>query len=80
MLLMDGEGTNNYVSIFNIDITKEYQLNKKHSYKILHIIQDEILLVITNNKEGERAFIQLMKKIFLFTINDGEAHRSLTRA
>ena len=80
MLLMDGEGTNNHVSIFNIDITKEYQLNKKHSYKILHIIQDEILLVITNNKEGERAFIQLMKKIFLFTLNDGEAHRSLTRA
>ena len=80
MLLMDGEGTNNYVSIFNIDITKEYQLNKKHSYKILHIIQDEILLVITNNKEGETAFIQLMKKIFLFTLNNGEAHRSLTRA
>ena len=80
MLLMDGEGTNNHVSIFNIDITKEYQLNKKHSYKILHIIQDEILLVITNNKESERAFIQLMKKIFLFTLNDGEARRSLTRA
>jgi hypothetical protein len=80
MLLMNGEGTNNFVSIFNIDITKEYQLNKKHSYKILHIIQEEILLVITNNKEGERAFIQLMKKIFLFTLNDGEARRSLTRA
>jgi len=80
MLLMDGEGTQNLVSIFNIDITKEYQLNKKHSYKILHIIQDEILLVITNSKEGERAFIQLMKKIFLFTLNDGEARKSLTRA
>ena len=80
MLLMDGEGTNNHVSIFNIDITKEYQLNKKHSYKILHIIQDEILLVITNNKESERAFIQLMKKIFLFTLNNAEACRSLTRA
>ena len=80
MLLMDGEGTQNHVSIFNIDITKEYQLNKKHSYKILHIIQDEIVLVITNNKEGETAFIQLMKKIFLFTLNNGEARRSLTRA
>jgi hypothetical protein len=68
------------VSIFNIDITKEYQLNKKHSYKILHIIQDEILLVITNNKEGERAFIQLMKKIFLFTLNNEDARRSLTKA
>lgn len=78
-MLVMGENTNNVVAMFNIDITREYQLNKKHSYKILHIIQRDILLVITNNIEGEKAFIQQMKKIFLFTLNES-GRKSLTRA
>lgn len=75
-----GENSKNIVSMFNINITREYQLNKKNSYKILHIIHHQILLVITNNVEGERAFIQLMSKVFLFTLNEEGARTSLTKA
>ncbi len=59
-MVVMSENRTDVVSIFNINITREYQLNKKNSFKILHIIQHEILLVITNNQEGEKAFINLM--------------------
>ena len=56
-MMVIGENTTNLVSVFNINLTREYQLNKKYCFKILHIIHDQILLVITNSLEGEKAFI-----------------------
>lgn len=74
-------------AIFNIELTKEYQVNKTHSYKILHIFSGcnychssggkhripthhmETLIVITD-REGEKAFTNLMKRLFLFKVDE----------
>ena len=52
-------------AFFNLEIIKEYQINTMHPYKIMHQYFKNILLIITD-KEGEKAFINMMRKFFMF--------------
>jgi hypothetical protein len=61
-------------------MTKEYQMNRKNTYKILHLVKQntpseqpstnaspsQLLLVLTD-LDGARAFTQLMHRLFLFS-------------
>ena len=50
---------------YNIEIIEENQLQRKFIIKVIHLINRNILLVITNSK-GMPAMMNLMKKIFKF--------------
>ena len=58
-------------------MTKEYQMNRKNTYKILHLVKtnseqsstssDSQLLLVLTDLDGARAFTQLMHRLFLFS-------------
>ncbi len=59
-------------------MTKEYQMNRKNTYKILHLVTtttsdlaftagDSQLLLVLTDADGARAFTQLMHRLFLFS-------------
>jgi len=60
-------------------MTKEYQMNRKNTYKIFHLVKktatselastesaSQLLLVLTD-LDGARAFTLLMHRLFLFS-------------
>ena len=57
----------NDTAFFNLEIIKEYQMNKmvSYPYKIIHMFFKNILMVITD-KEGERAFVNILRRLFMF--------------
>jgi hypothetical protein len=71
-------------------MTKEYQMNRKNTYKILHLVKtnseqssnssDSQLLLVHTDLDGGRAFTQLMHRLFLFresTENVSEAEQKI---
>ena len=60
-------------SVYSLEVAREYQLDKTHAYKILHERQGEkaeTLFVITD-KGGERAFTNMLRRVFAFKDNSG---------
>jgi hypothetical protein len=52
-------------ALFNIEIIKEYQINRMHPYKIMHLQLKNILMIITD-AEGEKTMINMMRRLFMF--------------
>ena len=69
-------------------MTKEYQMNRKNTFKILHLVKaaselagkasaSQLLLVLTD-LDGARAFTLLMHRLFLFSeSNENESETEL---